>query len=225
VVLEAPAAGMSAAWGWVQPQIARSTRVCSYDRSGLGWSEAGDTSFVPAAVPEQLHALLTRAGEHPPYIFAGQGLGAALARLDAARFGEQVAALVLIDPPADLAVTTAPDGMTRLVVLSPWLARTGVLRATRMLSSNFAGLPEPAAGAFTAFLNRPDHLTRAALELSAWNDVVAESSAVMLRPDLPVLQVEAAGRDRIAFLTRQPEAAAAARTILDAVTAARRPRS
>src|SRR5215211_4670781 len=39
VVLEAPAVGMSAAWGAVQPSIARVTRVCSYDRAGLGWSE------------------------------------------------------------------------------------------------------------------------------------------------------------------------------------------
>jgi hypothetical protein len=38
VVLEAPATGMSAAWGWVQPDVAQLTRVCTYDRSGLGWS-------------------------------------------------------------------------------------------------------------------------------------------------------------------------------------------
>ena len=46
-VLEAPALGMSAAWGWVQPEVARRTRVCSYDRSGLGWSETGDRGFDP----------------------------------------------------------------------------------------------------------------------------------------------------------------------------------
>ena len=48
VVLEAPAAGMSAAWGWVQPAVAKSTRVCSYDRAGLGWSEAGDSQYDPS---------------------------------------------------------------------------------------------------------------------------------------------------------------------------------
>ena len=50
VVLEAPAAGMSAAWGWVQPAVAQTTRVCSYDRAGLGWSEAGDQPKVDLAV-------------------------------------------------------------------------------------------------------------------------------------------------------------------------------
>ena len=39
VVLEAPAAGVSAAWGDVQSRVAATTRVCSYDRAGLGWSE------------------------------------------------------------------------------------------------------------------------------------------------------------------------------------------
>src|SRR6185295_9588793 len=47
VVLEAGGAGMSAAWGWVQPRIAKATRVCSYDRAGLGWSESGDSSYDP----------------------------------------------------------------------------------------------------------------------------------------------------------------------------------
>ena len=39
VVLESAAASMSSSWGIVQPRIARTTRVCSYDRAGLGWSE------------------------------------------------------------------------------------------------------------------------------------------------------------------------------------------
>jgi hypothetical protein len=37
VVLEAPATAMSSAWAWVQADVAKMTRVCSYDRAGLGW--------------------------------------------------------------------------------------------------------------------------------------------------------------------------------------------
>ena len=66
VVLEAPAMGMSAAWGWVQPAVARDTRVCSYDRLGLGWSERGEKPFAPMDVPDDLHALLERAGNARP---------------------------------------------------------------------------------------------------------------------------------------------------------------
>src|ERR687894_2388920 len=42
IVLEAPEGSMSAEWAWVQSILSRTRRVCSYDRAGLGWSEAGD---------------------------------------------------------------------------------------------------------------------------------------------------------------------------------------
>src|SRR3954447_17839407 len=44
VVLEAGMASMSANWAWVQRDVAERFRVVSYDRAGLGWSDAGDGS-------------------------------------------------------------------------------------------------------------------------------------------------------------------------------------
>src|SRR5688500_6171816 len=41
VVLENGLGGMSAEWGFVQPEAAQFTRVCSYDRAGLGYSDSG----------------------------------------------------------------------------------------------------------------------------------------------------------------------------------------
>ena len=46
VVLEAPAAGISAAWAWVQGSISQFTRVCSYERAGLGWSVYKSTQMM-----------------------------------------------------------------------------------------------------------------------------------------------------------------------------------
>lgn len=200
VVLEAPATGMSATWGWVQPEVARLTRVCSYDRAGLGWSEAGDRPYQPSAVASELRALLQRAGEPGPYVVVGHGLGAALAVLFAAQFGSDVAGLVLIDPPVP-DPTAAHSQTMRLAKASPWLARTGVLRATRMTSSNAAGLPDASAGAVRAFLNRPDHLTRAAAELSRWDEAVGLAKGAAIDPEISVVRVEATGRERTALLT------------------------
>jgi len=221
VVLEAGGTGMSAAWGWVQPRIAAVTRVCSYDRAGLGWSEAGDLSYDPNAVAPALNTLLDRAGERGRVVIAGEGLGAAFATLYASRFGDTTAALVLIDPPADVAQDAQVRSATRLVDASPWLARAGVLRATRMLSSNAAGLPEPFAGALRAFLNRPDHLTRAARELSRWDDTVALAQRAPLGDGLLVVRVDAAGRDKVAFLTDRQQAAAVEGAVLEAVAGVR----
>src|SRR5215469_18878690 len=57
VVLESGGGMTSNEWTLVQPDIAKFTRVCSYDRAGLGWSESGQ----PADPVEVLHALLRNA--------------------------------------------------------------------------------------------------------------------------------------------------------------------
>jgi pimeloyl-ACP methyl ester carboxylesterase len=221
VVLEAPAVGMSAAWGWVQPAVAQTTRVCSYDRAGLGWSEAGDRPYDPSAVPDQLHALLTRAGERGPYVLVGHGLGAAFAKLFAGRFPADVRSLVLIDPPT---TGNASAATMRLVSASPWLARAGVLRVTRVLSDTVVGLPESSAGPMTSFLNRPDHLTRAASEMARWNEAVSLAETAPLAAGMGVVPVGINGAESVAFLTDASRAAEVTAAITSAVTQIASPR-
>lgn len=206
VVLEAPATAMSAAWAWVQADVTKITRVCSYDRAGLGWSEAGDTPFAPAAVAPELNALLAKAGERGPFVLAGAELGSALATLYAARYPDDTAALVLVNPPGAFDRRNTSKPSAGFVALSPWVARTGVLRATRVLSAAARELPQPAAGIVRSFLNRPDHLTRAAGELERWDDTIMLSEAATLQRGLPVTQVEVEGVDRIALLANRRNA-------------------
>ena len=206
VVLEAPATTMSWVWAWVQPELAKTTRVCSYDRAGLGWSEAGDAPFAPQEVAPELNALLLKAGERGPFVIAGTEFGAALATLYAARYPDDVAALVLVNPPGAFGGQDASKPSARFIAVSPWLARTGLLRATRTLSVSAGELPQPAAGALRAFLNRPDHLTRAAAELARWNDTIMLSEAAALRRGLPLTQVEVEGDDRVALLATRRNA-------------------
>ena len=217
VVLEAPAAGLSAAWGDVQRRLSGTMRVCSYDRAGLGWSESGDRPFVPARVPAELRTLLTRANEQGPFVIAGQGLGAAFARMYAARPDSAVAALVLIDPSPPNA-TASQSGW--IMPASPWLARTGVLRAGRILSSKADGLP--AGGALRAFLNRPDHLTQAAAELDDWDETMKSAAAAEPPAALHVTTVDLGMHDRIAFLTSPAAIDRVVRAIADAAENARR---
>jgi pimeloyl-ACP methyl ester carboxylesterase len=195
VILEAPATAFSAAWGWIQPELAETTTVCSYDRAGLGWSEAGDRPFDPARVPPELHALLRAGRVPPPYVIVGQSLGGAFARLFAVRYSEDVAALVLLDATHPEAVAGADRGELerfRLMLrVAPWAARIGLLRLTGALSSVAEGLPEPQHGAAVSFLNRPDHLARSAAEfdaLEATMDLVRETGPV---GDLPLLVLPA----------------------------------
>jgi pimeloyl-ACP methyl ester carboxylesterase len=195
VVLEAPATGFSAAWGWVQPEVAKTTRVCSYDRAGLGWSEAGDAPFDPSGLAAQLHALLRAGGVPPPYVLAGQSIGGAYARLYADRYREDVAGLVLIDathPDTAAGVDAGELERFRLMLrIAPWAARTGLLRLTGAFSSAADGLPEPQQGAAMSFLNRPDHLARSAAEfeqLDATMGLVRNTNGL---GDLPILVMPA----------------------------------
>ena len=201
VVLEAATGSMSAAWGWVQPEIARSTRVCSYDRAGLGWSEAGDGSYVPSRVPEELRVLLDRSNEIGPVVLVGHELGALYARMYAARFGRDTAALVLIDP-----VTGHSSVAPVFPSAWPWLARVGVLRLSGRLSSLASGLPGASADAMRAFLNRPDHLTRAAMELSQFAQVESTARALSLSPQIIVTDVTIGSAAQPAMLVTRDDA-------------------
>jgi pimeloyl-ACP methyl ester carboxylesterase len=206
VVLEAPAAGLSAAWGRVQPQVARRTRVCSYDRAGLGWSERSDAAYEPAAVPGHLHALLAAANEHGPYVIVGHGLGAAFARLFASRFTDETAAVVLVDRP-EAGAATANPGPIRYAPAWPWLARAGVLRASGVLAAHAREMPGPEGGALRAFLNRPDHLTRTADELKRWSETVALAAGASAGANVPVLELEVGDpASRLSFLATAQDA-------------------
>lgn len=217
VVLEAPATAMSSVWAWVQADVGKITRVCSYDRAGLGWSESGDARFAPQAVAPELNTLLGKADEHAPYVLAGAEFGAALATLYAARYPAEAAALVVVNPPGSYATRGASTPPPEFVTLSPWLARTGLLRASRTLSESARELPQPAAGVVRAFLNRPDHLTRSSAELARWDDTIMRAEAATLPRGLSVIQVEVEGNDRIALLANRRNAEDVTDAIANAV--------
>jgi pimeloyl-ACP methyl ester carboxylesterase len=194
VVLEAGATSLSVAWALVQPEVARATRVCSYDRAGLGWSEAGDRPFNPMAVPDDLRRLLDASGERAPHIVVGHGLGAAYARLFAGRYADQVAALILVDPPT--AAGRLGDGpLTRVTSVTPWLARTGLLRAVGASDDATFGLPDDSRGPMRSFLYRPDHLTRAGREIADADQAlsVEAQGALGSPPQVVVLKRTPAG--------------------------------
>lgn len=183
VVLEAPALGFSASWSLVQDALSSTTRVCAYDRTGLGWSEASDVPQDLAAAPGELHTLLAGAGEAAPYVLTGDGLGAALVSLFAAEFPQDTAAVVMVQETDTGRAERAP---------SPWLARTGVLRLSHVFARSASGLPGPAGGAVAAFSMRPDHLTRAAQELRQQQAVTARAASTAIPANIPVRQLESA---------------------------------
>ena len=107
VVLEAAAPGWSLYWSLVQPDVARVTRVCAYDRAGLGWSERGPLPRTGQRMTRELHQLLKRAGISGPYIFVGHSLGGFVARLYRQEHPTDVVGIVLVDAGHELELRQA----------------------------------------------------------------------------------------------------------------------
>lgn len=108
VVMDAGAGASSITWGLVPSEIAKFTRVCIYDRSGLGWSDPN--LKIPRTIQQsvdELHALLAEAEIEPPYILVGHSLGGGNMQLYASQYPEEVVGLVLVDSVHENQITPA----------------------------------------------------------------------------------------------------------------------
>ncbi|RYD60997.1 MAG: alpha/beta fold hydrolase, partial [Sphingomonadales bacterium] len=101
VILEGGWTASSASWRKVQPELAKHSRVCSYDRAGYGFSDPGPLPRDADAIVADLRAGLKAAGIKPPYLIVGHSLGGMLARHFAAKAGRDVVGMVLVDPAAE----------------------------------------------------------------------------------------------------------------------------
>jgi len=84
-------------WQKVQPELAKTGRVCSYDRAGLGWSEPQDGPRDALHIAGQLHTLLQKAGETGPFILVGASAGGLFAREFTSIYRVDVRGIVFVD--------------------------------------------------------------------------------------------------------------------------------
>jgi pimeloyl-ACP methyl ester carboxylesterase len=97
VILDSGMGDGYTSWRKVQPQIAQFTRVCSYDRAGLGYSDSSSRPSTAKVFAEELHTLLHNAAIAPPYILVGHSMAGYDVRLYASLYHDQVAGIVLVD--------------------------------------------------------------------------------------------------------------------------------
>ena len=99
IVLESGLGGGAYDWRAVQGKMAKLTRVCAYDRAGMGRSPMGPLPRDTKADVADLEALLKAADIRPPYLLVGHSMGGGYnLRLFASRHLEDVAGIVLVDP-------------------------------------------------------------------------------------------------------------------------------
>ena len=97
VVLDTGLGGSSADWGFVQPDVARFTRVCSYDRAGVGYSDPGPSDRTARRIARELAELLDRGNVGGPVVLVGASSGGFNVRVFASDYPQRVAGLVLVD--------------------------------------------------------------------------------------------------------------------------------
>ncbi len=107
VIFEAGIGDDSLTWAKVQPTIARTTRACSYDRAGYGWSDPSPKPRDAKTIAQELHALLNAAGVEGPFVLVGHSLGGMLVREYTGLYRSEVAGMVLVD-------STSPNQFRRM---------------------------------------------------------------------------------------------------------------
>ena len=198
VVIEAGWGDSSASWSWVQPEVARTTRICTYDRAGMGWSEPSPQPRTAREFAKELHTLLVNANEPGPYVLVGHSLGGYTMRVYAHDYPDEVSGLVLIDaqalPTADVAAPSpAPKpGGTSLPAL---MARIGLLRLMAGPFGAVQELPEGDKQAYTANAVTPRFAQTLLDEGRGMSEGGAQARAVTTLGALPLI-VLSRGKDQ-----------------------------
>ena len=99
VVLAAGLGSSHTMWSIVVPRIEKRTRVCVYDRPGLGSSPArrGSKTTNAGKHARELRALLAAAGESGPFVLVGHSYAGLVVRAFAAQAPREVAGMMLLD--------------------------------------------------------------------------------------------------------------------------------
>lgn len=101
VILDSGLGDSYLSWHKVQPEVSKFTRVCSYDRAGLGYSEPSAEPRTSRVIALELHALLQAGSVSPPFLMVGHSMGGYDVRLYHSMYPNEIVGMVLLDASPD----------------------------------------------------------------------------------------------------------------------------
>jgi pimeloyl-ACP methyl ester carboxylesterase len=195
VVIDAGWGDWSASWSsWVQPDVAKTTRVCTYDRAGMGYSEAGPLPRTAEQFAKELHILLQRAGIPGPYVLVGHSLGGLPVRVFVHAYATDVAGVVLIESmhprqakPSATGTTPPTTSQARGFSILTLPARIGLLRLFAGPLGLTSGLSPEVQHPYTAFSVTPRSLQTTLDEGTGMPESFTQAGAVKTFGDVPLI--------------------------------------
>jgi len=97
IVLESGGGNDGLVWGGVQPELSKTTRVCSYDRAGYGWSDALPAPRDADHIAGELHELLHQANVNGPIVLMGHSIAGLYIRDYVTRYPAGISGIVFVD--------------------------------------------------------------------------------------------------------------------------------
>jgi len=197
LVIEAGAGGHSEYYNWISAGLSDSMRVVRYDRAGIGYSDLSDTSRDPETVARELHVLLEKTGESPPYIMAGHSHGGHYIRVFKQLYPNEVAALVLLDSghPDEkerLKMPPSPSWINSMYYAGAVLGDLGVLDLYVALFGNnimrAPGLPKEVIDGYDDYFASGKYLW-GYLKEQGWHKSLKEMSKKVMEKDTTPIRV------------------------------------
>ena len=197
VVLDGGSGEMSAQWVWVQREVSDTTRVCAYDRAGMGWSEMGPEPRDAKQISGELHTLLTEAGIEGPYVLVGHSFGGLYMQTYATRYPDEVAGVSLVESSHPEQFSYRPvardsyEPQKRIFAVASLLARIGVVRLLFKLSPAPPALPQQQRAQIDALSPSTRQVSTYALELRATPQTTTQTRNLRSLGDKPLAVVTA----------------------------------
>jgi pimeloyl-ACP methyl ester carboxylesterase len=200
VILETGLGGSGADWGFVRPEVAGFTQVCSYDRAGMGYSDPGPSPRTTRRLTYELAQLLDRAGIAGPVVLVGASIGGLVVRVFASEHPERVAGLVLVD-------ASHEDQEVEVPPVAPFVPLLSSLGAFRLLGVTFGPPPASLAPTVRGFAEatgfRAAAYQTAVDEFTHLRQSAAEVKATRRQLSIPVVVVTAGRGSDEAWLKLQ----------------------
>lgn len=200
--------GLSTPFGhWLSEGLKEHTRVVRYDRAGLGYSDECKTPRDPETVVRELHELLQKAGESPPYIMMGHSIGGPYIRVFTELYPDEVVGMVFLDAthPDHIERYNAPKktdfkykGYLWTIRAQAFLADMGILPVyDKFVGTPYhgPGLPDEINNRFKEVLYDGKSFRGYAKEMEYYYDILERSGQVEDFGALPILAFNAVVED------------------------------